>query len=190
VICTMPVQHLLSSLENVPIPVTEACRGLICNSLICVNVGIRGTLPELSWLYVPDKTLGKTNRISFPSGFSRNAAPTGCSSLLAEITHQPGDEVAGMTNEEIIHEVIGMLSSMKICTEDQVIFTSVVRQHYAYVVYDLAYQKNIRIIRDYCQEIGIPLVGRFAQFEYLNMDGVVRSVMDFVREDTRSQNTV
>jgi UDP-galactopyranose mutase len=48
------------------------------------------------------------------------------------------------------------------------------------VVYDLDYQKNIAIVKDYCSTAGIPLVGRFSQFEYLNMDGCLRSVMDFV----------
>jgi UDP-galactopyranose mutase len=47
------------------------------------------------------------------------------------------------------------------------------------VVYDLDYQKNIALVRDYCTSIGIPLVGRFAQFEYLNMDGCIRSATDF-----------
>jgi protoporphyrinogen oxidase len=183
VICTIPIQHLLPCLEHVPPAVLDACRALTCNSLICVNIGIKGTLPEISWLYIPDKTLGKTNRISFPSNFSRHAAPEGCSSILAEITHQPGDEAAGISDDELISEVVSMLSSMKICTPDQVVFSSVVRQQYAYVVYDLAYQKNIGIIREYCAKIGIPLVGRFAQFEYLNMDGVIRNVMDFVASD-------
>jgi protoporphyrinogen oxidase len=134
-------------------------------------------------MYIPDKTTGKTNRVSFPSNFSRHAAPEGCSSILAEITHQPGDEVAGISDDELISEVVSMLASMKICTPDQVVFSSVVRQQYAYVVYDLAYQKNIGIIREYCTKTGIPLVGRFAQFEYLNMDGVIRNVMDFVAGD-------
>jgi protoporphyrinogen oxidase len=185
VICTIPIQHLLPCLEHVPEPVLNACRALTCNSLICVNIGIKGALPEISWLYIPDKTIGKTNRVSFPSNFSRHAAPEGCSSILAEITHQPGDEVAGITDEELISEVVTMLSSMKICTPDQVVFSSVVRQQYAYVVYDLAYPKNIGIIKEYCAKIGIPLVGRFAQFEYLNMDGVIRNVMDFVASDKR-----
>jgi protoporphyrinogen oxidase len=74
-----------------------------------------------------------------------------------------------------------MLESLKICTPEQVIFTSVERQPFAYVVYDLSYQKNIAKVRDYCQLQDIPLVGRFAQFEYLNMDGCIRSVMDFVK---------
>ena len=43
------------------------------------------------------------------------------------------------------------------------------------------YQENIAIVRDYCTGLGIPLVGRFAQFEYLNMDGCIRSVLDFMR---------
>jgi protoporphyrinogen oxidase len=183
VICTMPVQHLLPCLEQVPVPVLDACRALVCNSLVCVNIGVTGPLPDISWMYIPDKALGKTNRISFPSNFSRHAAPEGYSSILAEITHQPGDPTASLTDEELIGEVTGMLDTMEICTKDRIVFSSVIRQPFAYVVYDLGYQKNISTIKDYCADLGIPLVGRFAQFEYLNMDGVIRSVMDFVARE-------
>ena len=186
VICTIPVQHLLSCLDGVPAPVREACRALTYNSLICVNIGIRGPVPALSWMYIPDKTLGRTNRVSFPSNFSDRAAPEGCSSILAEITHRPGDEVAGLSDDELVREVTCMLASMGLCTPDKVVFTSVERQPFAYVVYDLPYQRNIATIRDYCTGIGIPLVGRFARFEYLNMDGVIRSVFDFVAQDNNS----
>jgi protoporphyrinogen oxidase len=186
VISTVPVQHLLPCLENVPAPVTEACRALVCNALVCVNIGVSGSLPPLSWMYIPDKKLGRTNRISFPSHFSNNAAPEGCSSVLAEITHQPGDEISAMADEELVSEVVEMLEQMEICTRNRVVYTSVQRQPFAYVVYDLAYQQNITIVRDYCTAAGIPLVGRFAQFEYLNMDGVIRSVFDFMAQDNNS----
>jgi UDP-galactopyranose mutase len=59
------------------------------------------------------------------------------------------------------------------------------RQPFAYVVYDLDYQKNIGIVKDFCRSQDIPLVGRFAQFEYLNMDGCIRSVMDFMKSYPR-----
>ena len=180
VICTIPVQHLLPCLDKVPKEVTKACRDLVYNSLICINIGIRGPLPPISWMYVPEKALGKTNRLSFPSNFSSHAAPEGCSAILAEITHQPGDEVSGIPDKELIDEVLRMLESMKICSPEQVVFSSVERQPFAYVVYDLAYQKNIATIKDFCRSRDIPLVGRFAQFEYLNMDGCIRSVIDFV----------
>ena len=179
-ICTMPVQHLMSSLDGVPREVKNAADALKYNSLVCVNIGINASVPGISWLYVPDPAVGRTNRISFPSGYSRHGAPDGCSSILAEITHQPGDNVADMTDDELISEVVDMLQSMQILHNDQIVCSSVERQPYAYVVYDLNYQKNIAIVKEYCKEIGIPLVGRFAQFEYLNMDGCIRSVMDFI----------
>jgi protoporphyrinogen oxidase len=179
-ICTMPLQHLLPCLDNVPMKVKNAARALKYNSLMCVNIGIRGSVPQISWLYVPDPVIGRTNRISFPSGYSRHVAPEGCSAILAEITHQPGDEVAGMTDSEIISEVVEMLQAMQILGNDKIVYSSVERQPFAYVVYDLDYQKNIAVVKEYCKDIGIALVGRFAQFEYLNMDGCIRSVMDFI----------
>ena len=179
-ICTMPVHHLLPCLDDVPIEVKNAADALKYNSLVCVNIGIKGSVPGISWLYVPDPAVGRTNRISFPSGYSRHGAPDGCSAILAEITHQPGDDVADLTDDELINEVVDMLQSMQILHKDQIVYTSVERQPFAYVVYDLDYQKNIAMVKEYCRKIGIPLVGRFAQFEYLNMDGCVRSVMDFI----------
>jgi protoporphyrinogen oxidase len=180
VISTIPVQHLLPCIKDVPAPVTAACKALTYNSLVCVNIGIRGKLPDISWMYIPDKELGMTNRVSFPSNFSCHAAPEGCSAILAEITHQPGDEVSRMTDDELIREVSSMLTGMQLCTKDQIVYTSLERQQFAYVVYDLGYLKNIDTIKKFCQSAGIPLVGRFSQFEYLNMDGCIRSVMDFV----------
>ena len=179
-ICTMPVQHLLACFTGVPLEVKNAVQALKYNSLVCVNIGIRGAVPPISWLYIPDPTLGKTNRISFPSGYSRLVAPEGCSAILAEITYQPHDEVADMTDAELTDEVMEMLKKMQLVTKDRVVYSSVERQPFAYVVYDLGYLKNIALVKDYFNGLGIPLVGRFAQFEYLNMDGCIRSVMDFV----------
>jgi len=176
----MPVQHLVPCLKGVPDEVKKATESLKYNSLVCVNIGIRGPVPAISWLYVPDPAVGRTNRISFPSGYSRHVAPEGCSAILAEITHQPGDEVSAMSDDELICPVSEMLRKMEIIREDQIVYSSVERQPCAYVVYDLDYQKNIAIVKEYFNKIGIPLVGRFAQFEYLNMDGCIRSVMDFV----------
>ena len=185
-ICTMPVQHLIAALDGVPAGVREACDALRYNALICVNIGVRGAVPAISWLYIPDNTLGMTNRISFPSNYSPRAAPEGCGSVLAEITHQPGDEVSSMNDAALTEEVIKTLELMGILSREQVVYSSVERQPYAYVVYELDYRKNITLVKEYCTSIGIPLVGRFAQFEYLNMDGCIRSVMDFVARQAES----
>ncbi len=179
-ISTIPVQHLVAALDNVPAAVKEACASLRYNALVCINIGIRGAVPDISWLYIPEIALGMTNRISFPSNYSAHAAPGGCGSVLAEITHQPGDEVSRMDDAALVDQVVTTLEAMQILTKEQIVYSSVERQPYAYVVYDLDYQKNIAIVKDYCTTAGIPLIGRFSQFEYLNMDGCLRSVMDFV----------
>jgi protoporphyrinogen oxidase len=181
IISTIPVQHLIAALDDVPEKVRKACNALTYNSLVCVNIGIHGSVPDYSWLYIPDPTLGKTNRVSFPSQYSRHVAPSGCSAILAEITFQPGDPVARMSDEDLVAEVTGMLAEMGLIVPEQVVFSSVEHQPFAYVVYDKQYQENIAIVRDYCRKLGIPLVGRFSQFEYLNMDGCIRSVLDFVK---------
>ena len=181
IISTIPVQHLIAALDGVPEDVRKACDALTYNSIVCVNIGIRGSVPDYSWLYIPDPALGKTNRVSFPSQYSRHVAPDGHSAILAEITHQPDDPVARMSDEDLVSEVTGTLAEMDLITPDQIVFSSVVRQPFAYVVYDTEYQKNIAVLRDYCRNLGIPLVGRFSQFEYLNMDGCIRSVLDFVQ---------
>ena len=90
IISTIPIQHLIAALDEVPPAVKTACDALTYNSLVCVNIGLRGSVPDYSWLYIPDPALGKTNRVSFPSGYSRHMAPEGHSAILAEITHQPG----------------------------------------------------------------------------------------------------
>jgi protoporphyrinogen oxidase len=182
-ICTMPVQHLLSCLNAVPARVKKAARALKYNSLVCVNIGIKGEVPPISWLYIPEIALGLTNRISFPSNYSRHVAPEGCGAVLAEITHLPGDEVSRMSDEELTGHVVTTLEKMQLVDRSRIVYTSVERQPFAYVVYDLEYLKNIAIIKEYCAAVAIPLIGRFAQFEYLNMDGCIRSVMDFVASD-------
>jgi len=53
------------------------------------------------------------------------------------------------------------------------------RQKYAYVIYDLDYQQHIGVVRAFCREQGIDLVGRFAEFEYLNMDACIRHAWDY-----------
>jgi protoporphyrinogen oxidase len=180
IICTMPVQNLLAALPDVPEQVREAVDALRYNSVCSVLIGVRGSVPEISWLYVPDPGIGFENRISFPSNFSTRVAPPGCGAILSEITYNDGDDVAGMSDQQVIDHVTCSLAAMGFIRPGDVIFADVARHRFAYVVYDLAYPANIKVVRDFCQEIGIDLVGRFAQFEYLNMDGCIRSVMDYV----------
>ena len=181
-ISTIPLQRLLESLENVPESVRRSCNELKYNSIACVFIGVRGKLQDISWMYVPDKELGLFNRVSFPSNYSPDVAPAGHSAILAEITYHEGDDVSEMPDRKIIDHVIKALKNMNIIKDrEDIVYTALQRQRFAYVIYDLDYQKNIAVVKDFCEKLGIGLVGRFSEFEYLNMDGCIRNAMNFVR---------
>ncbi len=182
IVSTIPLQALLPALSNVPQEVREACLALNYNSLYCVFLGVRGRVPGYSWVYIPDPATGLFNRISFPSNYSSQVTPPGHSSILAEITFRAGDEVDRMDRDSIRSHVIQSLVSMGILSSPgDVVFSAVERQKYAYVIYDRDYLSNIATVRDYCQSKGIRLVGRFSQFEYLNMDGCIRNALDLAQ---------
>ena len=184
IISTIPLQSLIPCLDNVPEKVQKAVAGLKYNSVMAIGIGIRGTVPPYSWAYIPDNNASYANRISFPSNFSDNNSPDGCSSILAEITYNEGDIISHMTDEEILKHTISSLSSLDLFSQERVVTTQITRNKFAYVVYDLDYIRNITDIREYFEQIKIPLVGRFSQFEYLNMDGIIRSVLNFINEHT------
>lgn len=180
-ISTIPVQRLLACMEDVPAACGEACGRLRYNSLICACIGIEGDLPDYSWLYVPQTELGHFNRVSFPSNYSTEVAPPGCSSILAEITCNEGDAISALTDAEVVEHVVeGLVKMGFVERPDQVVYHAVERQEFAYVVYDLDYQENVEAVRTYIRDQGIDLVGRFAEFEYLNMDACIRRAFDFV----------
>ncbi len=181
-ISTIPLQELLPCLDAAPENVNRACSELKYNSIACVFLGIKGKVPDISWMYIPEKELGLFNRISFPSNYSPHVALPGHSSILIEITYREGDETSQMQDRHIIDHVIKALEKMKIIIRDDVVYSSVMRQKYAYVIYDLEYQRNIATVKEYCAANGIGLVGRFAEFEYLNMDGCIRNVINFVEK--------
>lgn len=180
-VSTIPIQKLVKALDDVPEGVIEAVDNLKFNSLITVGIGIdRPKINDFSWLYIPDKDV-LTHRVSFPSNYSPYVAPKGKSFVLAEITYRDGDEISKMKNKEIVEKTVDNLDRLGIINKEDIILTTIHRFKYAYVIYDLSYKKNLKVISEYFSEIGIDLVGRFARWEYLNMDGVVKHVKDYVK---------
>jgi protoporphyrinogen oxidase len=105
------------------------------------------------------------------------------SSVVAEITCMAGDSVWQMSDREIIEHVIDDLNHVKIFAQEDVCFCGVKRIEYAYVLNDRHYLENLKTVYAYLADQEIGLVGRFAQFQYLNMDACVASALDFIRRN-------
>ncbi len=173
-ISTIPIFDLIFALDKVPVKVQSALRGLKYNSLITVMLGLKGNnLPGFTAVYFPNPEV-KFNRVAFPRVFSGYNASTGKSSLVAEITTRENGPIWKTDDRKTTKEVIKNLHRRKFIDKNRICFTEVRRSEYAYVIYDRDYQKNIKPIREYVSRLGIWLCGRFAEFEYLNMDACVQ----------------
>ncbi|OPY53842.1 MAG: hypothetical protein A4E49_01283 [Methanosaeta sp. PtaU1.Bin112] len=183
VVSTIPIPELVAVLDT-PKEIKDAVSRLKYNSLITVMIGLgRPKVCDLTWLYIPARDV-LTHRVSFPSNYSPYVAPEGKSSILAEITCNIGDEIWRMGNEAVIERVVDDLHRLSIINKEEVCFSAVRRLKYAYVISDLEYQENMRVIKDYMQEIGIDLLGRFSEFKYLNMDGCIRNVLNYLARNS------
>jgi protoporphyrinogen oxidase len=181
IISTIPIFNLAGSMK-IPEDIKKTIIKLKYNSLITVNIGLDvDNLNDLSWLYIPDMKI-LTHRIVFLKNNSAATCPEGQSSVMAEITFNEGDNISRMRDDEIINHVIDGLHERGIIDRTKVIYTSVLRSKYAYVVYDIDYEKNIKTAREYFENQGIMLCGRFSEYQYLNMDACVRHAMDLVKK--------
>jgi len=96
---------------------------------------------------------------------------------MAEVTFRPGSYLASLPQTQIVDQVLQGLVAHKFIELSDVIDTTIRFEPYAYVIYDLNHRENADFVLNYLVSKGIHSAGRFAQFEYLNTDGVVEQTL-------------
>ena len=188
IISTIPIHELIHILElNIPKKVIRAIKELVVNPMYIVSLGLKGEdVNKFTAIYFPEPDF-LVNRMSFPKTFSPHNAPKGHYSVQAEITCRANSSVWRQRDEDILAHVKNGLRSRGIISDAQsIVYQSVRRSKYSYVVYDRAYEKNTKIIRDWFPKQGIHLVGRFSYFEYVNIDGIVARSEEIAEKLNRS----
>ncbi|MCX6776187.1 MAG: FAD-dependent oxidoreductase [Candidatus Micrarchaeota archaeon] len=179
----MPIPDLIDSMDGVPKDVKEAKNNLKYNSLITVMVGIdEPRINNISWMYIPAEEDGDFNRLSFPFNFSRYVAPEGKSSVLVEITCLPNDPLLKQSDDKILKQVVKDLERLGFARNSKISYRNVRRSEYAYVIYDLDYNKNSSKVFKFLKKRRIESCGRFAEFKYMNMAACIRSAMNKAKE--------
>jgi len=170
-VSTLPIHELLKVWTDAPEQVHRLVAPLRYNSLINILIGCnedRGY--PYTALYVPDPDL-LFHRLSFPKAFSEHCVPAGSSSVMAEITTNEGrDGVWEMTDEQIIERTIAELARTGLVDPSTIVYSKAIRFQYGYPVYDLDYRANVTAMRNAVAATGLHLLGRFAQFDYINSD--------------------
>lgn len=168
-VSTIPIHELLTVWRDAPAAAREAASKLRYNSLLNILLGLKGDGVPYTALYVPDPAI-VFHRLSFPKYFSDRNVPPGSWSIMAEITANEGDGVWDMTDDQVLARVVADLKAMELIDPPAIEYQRVVRFQYGYPVYDLDYRRNVTALRDAVAATGLHLLGRFAQFDYINSD--------------------
>lgn len=147
----------LEKLKSVPIAV--------------VGLGVKGEVRPYHWVYLPDEEHAP-HRVAILSNFSRNNAPPGRASIIAEISFRDEDELNTASEDQLIRKSYEDLIEVGLVKNSELEVGAVWRWRDAYIVYDKNRSEIIKRISDELRKLGVFVNGRFGAWEYVNMDSV------------------
>ena len=168
VLSTLPLPGLVKCLAKVPADVQAAADLLRWNTLYVVNVAVDcPSLTSRHRAYVTDEDL-VFHKLAFYSAYAPDMAPPNQCAVSAEVGHSPVHPTDRASLEE---RVVADLRKMGILKPDTpILFTHVIEMPFAYAVYDRHRAAAAQHIRDWFAQREIHCWGRYAQWEYHNME--------------------
>jgi protoporphyrinogen oxidase len=173
VISTMPINHLMASLDPAPPPaVLKAAQGLSYRAFVLVGLILKAESPfPDQWIYIHSPAV-KVGRIQNFKNWSPHMAPDPeWTNVGMEYFCSKGDAIWSMADGDLIQQAARELDQLGLARQDQVEDGFVIRQPGAYPVYDQAYEGQLKTIRDYLEGFSnLQTIGRNGMHRYNNMD--------------------
>lgn len=170
----MPLHVFLPAFKRVDPEIAGLSKNLLYNSICVILINVKkDTLRDTLGVNFPQKDIlfHRLTKLDFMGG---DYHLEGSASLLAEVTYREGSAASELSDTQITERCIEDLVRLGLIpSADQVQFTDCHREKFAYVIYDLNHRKNVDRILTYLKDQGIYCNGRFAEFEYMNMDKVM-----------------
>jgi protoporphyrinogen oxidase len=177
IVSTIPVQALTGFYRPaVPDEILQTVKALQYNSIIIALFKVKqDRLGNHFAVMIPDRNVifHRISKLNF-LGEAYGSAD-GSTNLMIEITYAQNSIIAKMSDENIYNKIIGGLEDLEFIEDRRdVRFADIQRFKYAYVVCDLEHRAHITSIKNFYDARGLKLCGRFGEFEYWNMDTVIR----------------
>ena len=175
VISTVPVQALTAAYENVTEEIRTRVNCLRYNSIAISFVRTPYDLCGKNYAFmIPDRNV-IFHRISKMDFLGEAYHHGNEATFMVEVTYRKNDSVDLLSDEQFRSRIRdGMVEIGFAHNTDDVDIIDVTKHEYAYVIYDLMHSPNMEVIRSFYQDEGIVLNGRFGNFEYWNMDRILR----------------
>lgn len=174
VVSTIPVQELTNLYMDAADHIGENVRDLKYNSILIAFVRTREDLSGDNFAFMTADKNVLFHRIS-KMDFLGEAYKSDGASYMIEVTFRQGDHIDGLTTGQLQEKIVSGLEEIGFIKEQEdAQFINMTKHKYAYVIYDLNHKKNMDRIREYYDRQGVYLNGRFGNFEYWNMDRILR----------------
>jgi len=170
----IPVNVLTEIYDGIDERVAKCGRGLRHNNIIIAmaTVSVDRAGDNFAFM-VADKDV-IFHRVSKVDFLGENYHKDGTASYMMEYTYRDEDKNATLSDEELQEKFIdGLFKIGFVHEKSEVQVFTLKRFPYAYVIYDLQHRENMKSIREYFNNQGVYLNGRFGNFEYWNMDRVI-----------------
>ena len=167
-VSTMPLNRLVDHLEGpVPAELRQAAAQLRHNSVLIVNLGVRGDSTDKHWIYLPERKFA-AYRVGVYSNFSDALAPAGTTSFYIEIGYQQDwkvdkDLLVAKAVQDMVE--LGLIRSL-----EDILVQDVVDLECAYVIYDRQHSESRKTIMEYLERHNIASIGRYGNWEYSGME--------------------
>jgi len=171
-VTSIPINELVALIDPSPPKEVLLCvKKLRFRSQVFVFITLnKNKITDDQWIYFPDANV-PIARLSEMKNFSRKMSPPGKTSLTIEYFCWEGDKIWNLGKKDLFELTIGWLEKLKLSKRKDVINFYIIKTKNTYPVYDLEYESNLRVVREYLDSFSnLIYVGRLGRFKYTNQD--------------------
>jgi protoporphyrinogen oxidase len=177
-VSTIPLNGLVPLLRpHPPAEIRELAAGLRYRGILLVNLCVdKPTVIDPFWIYFTDRFF---NRISEYKHFDPDLVPEGKTGICLEVGCDPGDELWGAEDAEIVKRCLPDLVELGLLSEDQIEDYMIIRERHAYPIYTVGYKQRINRLIGWLEgDAKIMTAGRQGRFLYINQDAAIKSGLE------------
>jgi len=184
-ITTAPLKALVEKIvDHKPETIKMAAAKLRHNSLLILNLGVRGDMTDKHWVYIPEKKI-MPYRIGVYSNFSPCMSPPHTTSYYVEIAYQQAWRIQ---KHQVIDRALEEMTAIGFIPDPRDILVRDVEDvEYGYIIYDSDMLKNRKLILDYLRSNNIYSIGRYGGWEYSGMEEALIAGKKSIEEITANE---
>jgi len=167
-VSTLPLPELIQIIKSIPPEIRLASEKLRWTSLFVVNIGIdRPAISDKHRVYYPEEEY-IFHKLGYYQNQSPYMVPGGKSAVSAEISFS---RTRLISKDTLIERTIkDLIKARVLYPDDKIVLTHIITIPYAYAIYDNKRKKSVSFIKQFLEKNDIYLCGRYAQWEYQNME--------------------